>query len=168
MEPDEETKRDPVFAAQHGCVPEHFDVEASFKEHSWDETLKVIDDLEQQGYGDRYLTTMKAMVFARMGDYPKALTTFKEALEETYKCKLTAPRLLFKITAVPAIADEAILWFNIYQVYEGLGDPKQAATAFRKAKSLLREAVENELSSEKFESFASRLFHLYSIFRDPL
>ena len=163
MEPDEEAKRDPVFLAQYGCVPEYFLVEKHFKNEAWKATLKVIEDLEKERPVDRYLTTMKSRVFARMGNYKQALKGFNEALQQTYQCKLVSPRLTF--AAVPSIADQAILWFNIYETYEGLGNPQQATDAYHKAKTLLREAIEVE-SDEKFESVAARVFYAYSIFRN--
>jgi tetratricopeptide (TPR) repeat protein len=124
------------------------------------ESLSSLCEEKISGY---YLATIEARVYARLGDHRKALEQFHEALQKTYKCKLTSPRLTF--AALPALADQAMLWFNIYQTHEGAGDAYQAAEAYKKAKILLREAIEIE-SEEKFESVAARIFFAHSIFQD--
>lgn len=171
MEPDEESLRDPKFVAEYGCSTEHFLIKEHFEKEEWHQAMKLISNLERKGYSDRFLTTSKAKIFTKMGKFNKALESFKQALGESYKCKLTIPKLNF--ASRPDLAREAVLWHYISQTYELMKNPDEVASTQAKAEELLTKSLglspEEELNNkENIKVTMIKVFSVFTLFQKPL
>jgi len=166
MEPDEKALQDPAFTAEYGCLPEHFLIKKYFEKEEWVQALTIIEYLEGKGYADAFLTVAKGKALTRMGEYGEALNSFRQALDEGYKCGLTAPR---NFAPHPELFRQAILWHYISQVHEAMGNQNRAVAARTKAEDLLKRSYNPPYEDEEeIKDIMTRAFSLFSLFQNPL
>ncbi len=171
MDADQESLRDRKFVAEYGCSTKHFLIKKHFEKEEWHQALRLIESLEKKGYSDRFLTTAKAKIFTKTGEFKNALEIFKQALGERYKCKLTAYK--FNFAPHPDLAREAVIWHYISQVYVLIGNSDVAISSQVKAEELLTKSLglspEEELrNKDKINSMILSVFSEFSLFQKPL
>ena len=163
MESDEEYLQKPEFVAQYNCSVDYFLIKKFFEKKEWNQALNTIETLERQGYSDRFLTVAKAKLLMKQGKLEKSLENFQKALNESYQCGLTIPKITFVKDI--SLARDAIIWHYIAQIYELMGNLEQAIIIQDKAEKLLEETVEKGIEKDEFKK---RFFILFSLFREPL
>lgn len=170
MVPDEELLQDPKFVAEYGCSIEHFLIKKHFEKNEWNQAMTIIEHLEKAGYADRFLTVTKSKILMKQGKLNRSLEKLYQALNEDYKCALTAPTPLLKFAENNFnLADDAVIWHYISQLYQLMGNSKQAYITQAKSEHLLKQSLPIEHLNEKtINEIIKKTFIMFSLFQNPV